>query len=110
MGGVYIFDEESYNRFINLAKKSGLDTQVIENKPQDSGVKINYLGLNGCNKVRHRNVMQNRLKRTAKWQTDSEKEIFSRVVAIVPILIALMSRPYTICSNQKSEMAPFLQY
>ena len=36
LGGVYLFDEESYNRFINLANKSGLDTQVVENKTQDS--------------------------------------------------------------------------
>ena len=36
LGGVYLFDEESSNRFINLAKKSQLDTQVIENKTQDS--------------------------------------------------------------------------
>jgi hypothetical protein len=37
LGGVYLFDEESYNRFINLAKKSGLDIQVIENKQDSEG-------------------------------------------------------------------------
>lgn len=37
LGGVYLFDEESYNRFINLAKKSGLDIQVLENKQDSEG-------------------------------------------------------------------------
>lgn len=40
LGGAYLLDEESYNRFINLSNKSGLDLQFTENEHSDSGGKL----------------------------------------------------------------------
>ena len=40
LGGAYLFDEESCNRFLGLAKKSGLNVRVIEDKPGCSGNKL----------------------------------------------------------------------
>lgn len=41
LGGAYLFDEESYSRFIDLAKKAGLDIQNMENKSRCSENKPN---------------------------------------------------------------------
>jgi hypothetical protein len=40
LGGAYLLDEESYNRFINLSNNSGLNLHVIENEHRDSEDKL----------------------------------------------------------------------